>query len=99
MLNVRPKAKERSMSGGSFDYNCFRISQFADDLNARIDTNEMYDENNYGDGFALETIDMLKRCHTIIEKAGKLAHHVEWLYSGDHGEDSFMRLATRDVDA
>lgn len=85
------------MSGGSFDYNCFRISTFADDLMARIETNGVYDENGYGDGFASETIEMLKRCHAIIEKAGILAHHIEWLYSGDHDEESFMNLVNRDM--
>lgn len=84
------------MSGGHFDYNCFRISQFADDLLHEIEIN---DDESVGDfgyrrgrGFRAGTISRIKKCHSIIERSGKLAREVEWLYSGDHGEESFCRL-------
>lgn len=84
------------MSGGSFDYNCFRISQFADDLEARIseielDTEEYYIENK--DKMLSAFKDSLK----VIRLAGRLAHHIEWFFSGDHGEESFLKLYNRDI--
>jgi hypothetical protein len=81
------------MSGGSFDYNCFRISQFAADLAAMIEEND----SEGGEEFSLETIGTLRKCQAIIALAGELAHHIEWLYSGDHGEETFMRLANKDL--
>lgn len=84
------------MSGGHFDYGCFRISQFADELKHEIDTNGDETMNDLGEkrgyGFEAGTIARLKAAHQIIEQAGKLAREVEWLYSGDHGEESFCRL-------
>jgi len=85
------------MSGGFFDYNCFKISQFADELEHEIDTNDdtSLDEfgGTIGNGYSEVTLNQLKEAHEIIELAGKLAREVEWLYSGDHGEESFRRVA------
>ena len=84
------------MSGGHFDYGCFRISQFADELKHEIDINNDETNDDYGDcrGHFLgeETIANLVEAHEVIETAGKLAREIEWLYSGDHGEESFNRL-------
>jgi len=77
------------MSGGSFDYNCFKISQFAEELKNRIDEND--NKNEYGINFSREIIEKLNRCQRIIELAGQLAHDIEWLYSGDIGEETFMK--------
>jgi len=80
------------MSGGSFDYNCFKISQFAEELKNRIDENDHEDEYGYYTSrFNKKTISELTRCQKIIELAGKLAHDIEWLYSGDIGEETFMK--------
>lgn len=84
------------MSGGHFDYNCFRISQFADDLQHEIDLNDDETSNKFGDRrgyhFAPDTLRRLKIAHCIIEKAGRLAKEIEWLYSSDHGEGTFNDL-------
>lgn len=32
------------MSGGSFDYRCFQIAEFADDLKTKIKSNSIKDE-------------------------------------------------------
>ena len=71
------------MSGGHFDYDCFRISEFAMRLQHEIDINHVDDsDHRYAEHFSNETITTLKKCQVIIEKAGKLAHEVEWLSSG-----------------
>jgi len=81
------------MSGGHFDYGCFRISQFADELQHEIDINDVEDLDEWGDkvgnGFKKETMDRIIAAHAIIKKAGKLAREIEWLYSGDYGEKTF----------
>ena len=84
------------MSGGHFDYDCFRISEFAENLKHEIDVNDDKTEDKFGDRrgyhFNINTLNRLTVAHRIIEKAGKLAKEIEWLYSGDHGEDSFNGL-------
>lgn len=73
------------MSGGSFDYNCFRVSDFAQDLLFKIKKN--FNEDGYN--FEPNTISLLSTSQQIIETAGKLAKEIEWLYSGDIGEETF----------
>lgn len=77
------------MSGGHFDYNCFRISQFADELKRDMLKNKSENGLEFAYNFSDETILNLKKCHEIIETAGKLAKEIEWLYSGDIGEKLF----------
>ena len=79
------------MSGGAFDYNCFKISQFAEELKNKIDENNVEDEYGYANHFSKETIEKLLHCQRVIELAGKFAHECEWLYSGDIGEDTFLK--------
>lgn len=87
------------MSGGHFDYGCFRISQFADELQHEIDINSDETTDDFGDrrgyGFSDDTLLRLRTSQRVIETAGKLAREIEWLYSGDHGEDSFCLLVDK----
>lgn len=83
------------MSGGHFDYGCFRISQFADELKHEIETNNIKNEFGYAVEFNDKTIALLTDIQQRIETAGNLAREVEWLYSDDHGEDSFADLANK----
>jgi hypothetical protein len=84
------------MSGGHFDYGCFRISQFADELQHEIETNDDQTPTDWGgmvgENLAPETVSRLKVAQAIIAKAGRLAREIEWLYSGDHSEESYWRL-------
>lgn len=82
------------MSGGSFNYDCFKISQFAEDLQNRIDENDKTDDND--SMFASTKVPenlliSLQEAQKIIELAGKLAHDIEWFYSGDIGEDTLKK--------
>ncbi len=83
------------MSGGHFDYNCFRISEFADELKDEIDTNEEKDEFGDARNYSTETLEHLIDCHEVIALAGKLARKVEWLYSGDSGEEDFNKATDK----
>jgi hypothetical protein len=76
------------MSGGHFGYRCFQISQFAEELEHEIKTNtgEHGDARNYSEG----TIGILTYCQQTIEHASNLAKEVEWLYSGDTGEEDLV---------
>ncbi len=84
------------MSGGHFNYKCFKISEFADELKHEIDVNDFQSTDQYGDkvgsNFNPKTLNRIKVAHEIIETAAKLAKEIEWLYSGDHGEDSFNEI-------
>lgn len=80
------------MSGGHFDYGCFAISQFAESLEQDIESNNIKDDYGYAHDFNDKTIALLTACQQKIEVAGKLAREVEWLYSDDHGEETFAEI-------
>ena len=84
------------MSGGHFNYDCFAVSRFADDLRHELDINDSQEKDSYGGnvgaGYSKKTVAALKQCHAVIVLAGDMAKEIEWLYSGDHGEESFLKL-------
>lgn len=83
------------MSGSHFDYGCFRISQFAEELEHEIKINKVVGEYGDATNFSSKTISILKMVQTIILEAGNLAKEVEWLYSGDTGEENFSEAVVK----
>lgn len=83
------------MSGGSFDYECFKIQHFADQLRCEIDNNEREDDFGFSHGFSPETISTLSVAQQMIDNAAKLAYQIEWLYSGDIGEEQLVERISR----
>ncbi len=71
------------MSGGSFDYIYSRISMFGEDLSEKLNTTP--------NEWSPEVTEKLYDIVDIIEYASMLAKEVEWLYSGDIGEESFLK--------
>lgn len=79
------------MSGGSFDYAYGRVDQFADELGVRLD--EHAKKNEYGEtphDFEPTTREKLREIEVMARHTAKLMKEVEWLFSGDTGEASFM---------
>jgi hypothetical protein len=88
------------MSGGHFGYGCFKISQFADDLQHEIDQNDDTSVDQWGSqrgrGFDKTTIDKIQQAQRVIAYAAALAKELEWLYSDDTGPESFV-AAVNDI--
>ena len=84
------------MSGGHFNdcgYDYYKVAQFADELEVEIqNNNKKLDEYEYAPNFSLETIKYLRKQLRLMRKMAEIMRHVDYLYSGDHGEDSFMKL-------
>ena len=79
------------MSGGHFgDYCYFQVSQFARDLEEEILNNGKEDEDGYVNNYSQETIEYLEEQVHFIHKMADIMYHIDRLYSGDHGEDTFM---------
>ena len=80
------------MSGGHFgDYCYFQVSQFARDLEWEIVDNGKENEDGYSYNYSPETIEYLKEQVHYLNKLSDIMYHIDRLYSGDHGEDSFMK--------
>lgn len=69
------------MSGGSFNYAFMTVAQFAEELEVKLT------ENRYG--FELPTNKKLTEILALAGYTAALMREVEWLYSGDTGEESF----------
>ena len=80
------------MSGGSFDYAYSRTDMFADELGLKID--QVDEVNEWGEKpykFEPSTLAKLKEIEKLARYTAQLMKEAEWLYSGDTGDDSFMR--------
>jgi hypothetical protein len=79
------------MSGGHFgDYCYFQVSQFARDLEEEIANNSTPDEYGYVNNYSQEVIEYLEEQVHVLHKMSDVMYHIDRLYSGDHGENSFM---------
>ena len=81
------------MSGGHFGdcgYDYYKVAQFADELEVEIQNNTKPDEYEYALNLSPETIKYLRKQLRQMRKMAEIMRHIDYLYSGDHGEDSFM---------
>ena len=76
------------MSGGHFDYNQHRISEIAYDVEQLILSNTEYSE---------ETILEFRQGLDALNKAVIYAQRIDWLVSGDDGEESFHRRLNKEL--
>jgi len=81
------------MSGGYFMYDQYRIDDICCEIEEIIKNNSNYSLDDWGDpigrGYSEETIAKFKEAVTILKKASVAAQRIDWLLSGDDGEDSF----------
>ena len=85
------------MSGGHFGHNQYRISYIADEIENIIKNNNKKDEYGYSYDYPEH---VLKEFRTAIKQL-KIAHvysqRIDWLVSGDDGEESFIKRLTEDL--
>ena len=81
------------MGGGHFDYQQYRIEDIARSIEELIKSNDDESLNEWGfcrgNGYSAETIEKFKTAVDTLRKAAVMAQRVDWLVSGDDGEDSF----------
>jgi len=89
------------MSGGHFDYNQHRITDIAESLESAILQNESTDINKYGEalgyGFSKETIEEFKQGLNYLKLAVIYAQRIDYLLSGDDGEENFHKRLKEDL--
>lgn len=71
------------MSGGHFDYDQYRISRIADDI-------EIYTESNKYN-FNEDVLRHFRDAVLSLRKSQVYAQRIDWLLSGDDGEESFLK--------
>jgi hypothetical protein len=81
------------MSGGHFSYKQHTLLDMADDIGSQILTNDSTEKNEFGDNignrYSPETIEEFEKAVKVLKMAYVYAQRIDWLLSGDDGEDSF----------
>jgi len=77
------------MSGGSLDYSYVRVQTLAEDIQQQIDSNNVKNDLGFSNEFSEETLSKMQQTENMLITVSKLAKEVEWLLSGDTGEDTF----------
>lgn len=91
------------MSGGHFQYKQYELGHMADEIEQLILDNDSEEVNEYGDtkgyGYSPETIAKFKIARMSLLLAQIYVQRIDWLVSGDDGEDSFHSRLDADFDA
>ena len=90
------------MSGGHFQYKQWEIGNIGDEVEQLIIDNDSEEVNQYGDRkghhFSPETIAEFKKGLIILRQAHIYVQRIDWLVSGDDGEDSFHKRLKHDLE-
>ena len=93
------------MSGGSFDYQDWRIDDIADKVEQEIVNSENGGVRQSEDCpyefsthvYSPEVIKELKRGLKILRQAYIYTHRIDYLLAGDDGEESFLRRLKKEL--
>lgn len=82
------------MSGGHFDYTQFRMEEIADEIDRLVGQNESTEKDSFGEDIAQhylpEIIERFREAAHTIRQAHEMAQRIDWLVSGDDGEETFL---------
>lgn len=83
------------MSGGHFNYEQYKLQMISDEIEQLIIDNESEEVNEYGEKkgsfYSVATINEFKAAVALLKVAHVFVQRIDWLVSGDDGEDSFHR--------
>ena len=83
------------MSGGHFNYKQDSLLDMADDIGGFILNNDSEEPSEWGDNigkrYSPETIAEFEKAVKALKLAYAYAQRIDWLLSGDDGEDSFHK--------
>lgn len=74
------------MSGGHFDYIQYRM----EDIAVEIDSLISYNEGDPDYRYPSKIIERFREAAHTIRRAQEMAQRVDWLVSGDDGEETFL---------
>ena len=92
------------MSGGHFEYKQFHIRDIADTIESIVTgyTMEVIDwqtneEAPLRDSLREETLTEFKKAVEVLRLAAIYTHRIDWMLSGDDGEDNFHERLAEDL--
>jgi hypothetical protein len=89
------------MSGGHFQHNQYKLQMIAEEIEELIEKNDCNDENQWGDvighHYSKETMREFDKAVSLLKQAYVYTQRIDWLVSGDDGEDSFHRRLANEL--
>ena len=83
------------MSGGRFDYVQFRFGEIVESIRSTIANNDSTEKDEWGQYISAhlppDIVAKFAETADAVERAEKMVTRVDWLLSGDDGEDCFRR--------
>ena len=96
------------MSGGAFDYKQYQMNEIADEILENIQDNKKgWDDFSNEDKIVMpegwqryndKTIKEFQEGYILCKKAAVYAQRIDWLFSGDDGEDTFHNRLKEDLE-
>ena len=91
------------MSGGHFNYKQYELGHMADEIEQLILDNGSEEVDEYGDrksyDYSPETIEAFNYARIALLHVQIYVQRIDWLVSGDDGEDSLHKRLESDFDA
>lgn len=84
------------MSGGYFDYAQYKLEDMADEIRNLITLNESPTFNKE-EKFSAETVAKFLDADKALRIAAVMVQRIDWLVSGDDGEESFHERWDEDI--
>jgi hypothetical protein len=91
------------MSGGYFDYEQYKITMIADEVEQLIERNGKKREyredwqNECHDKYSPQTIKKFRQGLELLRKAQIYAQRIDWLVSADDSEETFLKRLENDL--
>lgn len=86
------------MSGGRFNYAQRSISDIVDAIEQEIQDNDsVLHRGEYYKPYEEDTIDEFKKGVELLKKAQIYTQRIDWLLSGDDGEETFHERLAEDL--
>ena len=86
------------MSGEYFDYLQYRLQDITNDIEKVIEHNNEKDEWDYTTNFSEETLQEFKTGIELIKKTHIYMQRIDYLLSGDDGEESFHKRLKEELE-
>ena len=91
------------MSGGRFDYVQFRFGEIVESIRSEIANNDSTEKDEWGCDkgrhLPADIIAKFKETADTVERAEKMVTRVDWLLSGDDGENTFRNRWKKEVES
>jgi len=89
------------VSGGAFDYSQYKIEEIRDQIKEVVRNNDSTEKDEWGydkgHHYSKDTIEQFNIAIGCLGRAAVFAQRIDWLLSGDDGEESFHRRLHEDL--